>query len=173
MLDARYLCVSHPAFPTIHSAMIRILAPSIMDSADEVKPLAFFSSPAGRLELYWWNEFRTVVIHKSSNNHWYQQRDGNIHDTLRALMCFYPDEPGTLRTSHMLYTMPNDNCDFKEFDADMTAGFFDCEWSDFACDGMVIHGDLHIDYPPPFPPASEPVGSEPVQLRHPRRTRHI
>jgi hypothetical protein len=160
--------------------MIRILAPSIMDSADEVKPLAFFSSPAGRLELYWWNEFRTVVIHKSSNNHWYQQRDGNIHDTLRALMCFYPSEPGTLRTSHMLYTTPNDNCDFKEFDADMTAGFFECDWSDFACDGMVIHGNLDIAYPEPLaqqPPASEPavaaLALAQQQLRHPRRTRHI
>jgi hypothetical protein len=152
--------------------MIRILAPSIMDAADEVKPLAFFSSPAGRLEMYWWNEFRTVIVHKSSNNHWYQQADGNIHDTLRALMCFYPDEPGTLRTSNMLYTTPNDNCDFVEFDEAMRTGFFDCEWSDFACDGMVIHGSLHIDYPPPFPPASEPVGSEPLARRQPRRERH-
>jgi len=155
--------------------MIRILAPSIMD-ATEVKPLAFFSSPVGRLELYWWNEFRTVVIHKSNNSHWYQQRDGNIHDTLRSLMCFYPNEPGTLYTTYLRYTTPIDYCDFKEFDADMHAGFFDCEWSDFACDGMVIHGSLDIAYPEPLaqqPPASEPAGSEPVQLRHPRRTRHI
>ena len=153
--------------------MIRILAPSIMDSSEEVKPLAFFSSPSGRLELYWWNEFRTVVIHNTNNNHWYQQPDGNIHDTLHALMYFYPDEPGTLRTSRMTYATPINYCDFKDFDADMNAGFFDCDWSDFACDGMVIHGDLYIAYPEPFPPASEPAGSEPPALRHPRRTRHI
>lgn len=151
--------------------MIRILAPSIMD-ATEVKPLAFFSSPAGRLEMYWWSEFRTIVIHKSINNHWYQQRDGNVHDTLRSLMCFYDGEPGTLRASRLTYTTPLDYSDFKDFDAEMNANFFDCDWSDFACDGMVIHGDLHIEYPTPFLPASEPADSEPPTVRHRRHPRY-
>ncbi len=103
-----------------------------------------------------------VLAHKSMNNTWWQQADGNIRATLEFLVCLGADEVADLRTADMVYyTSPTAAATGEEprpFDEAMRQHFFDCDWSDFACDHMLISGTLRLHWPDTAasPPASEP-----------------
>ncbi len=100
------------------------------------------------------------------NNTWWQQADGNIRTCLEFLVCLGADEMAEMHAHDMVYyTSPAAAAMGEEpqpFDTAMRQHFFDCDWSDFACDHMLISGTLRLHWPDAAPPLS-PLVSEPVR----------
>lgn len=155
--------------------IIRIPDPSA-DSMLAFKHLAILSSPAGSLRIFWWADQRTVVAYKSMNETWWLiTADETIRDSLWILCCIQPYECDELKARDMKYSEGRLD-EPRLFDEEMLRQFFDCEWTDFACDGLVVHGtiEMYTAEPDPEAPASPPGQSVPDEAdRRPlRRNRY-
>lgn len=159
-----------PAFLRFLQMTIRIPNPST-DSMLEFKHLAILSSPAGYLRIFWWADQRAVIAHKSSNETWWLiSNDETIHDSLWTLCCIMPHECDDLKARDMRYS-EGQTQEPRPFDDKMMRQFFDCEWTDFACDGLVVHGTIEMYVEPPTEteaPASPPGQSIPADTDRPR-----
>ena len=145
--------------PFLQSLQMIVRIPNLsIDSTFEFKPLAILSSPGGNLVMYWWADQRAVIVNKSMNDSWWLlSGDETIHNSLWTLCCILPGECDDLKARDMKYSEGLTE-ELRPFDDEMLRQFFDCEWTDFACDGLVIHGTIEMYTAPPEPeaPASPP-----------------
>jgi hypothetical protein len=117
--------------------MIRIPKPAETEFTAMYALGTFTFTNNSHIRLYWWNITRSVVI--TTGNDWYIQKDGLIVDTLAH---FLEAERSHVRVdNHFLF---NNGCytNGRTAPHDIVQTFLECEWSDFACDKMVICGNV-------------------------------
>ena len=153
--------------------IVRIPNPS-HDSMLDFKHLAILSSPGGNLRIFWWASLRTVIAYKSMNESWWLvSNDETIRDSLWTLCCIQPYECDDLKARDMKYSEGRLD-EPRPFDDEMLRQFFDCEWTDFACDGLVVHGTIEMYVEPPQDteaPASPPGQTVPDEMDRTGRRR--
>lgn len=118
---------------------VAIPRPSSKWLKKHARPLALVSLPFGSLEYFWWPENRSVII-KQSDGAWYTQDDGKILYSIEDLL----DDEYYLQLDELFV--------FKNYTyrhgvlvpKDQHASFFNCEWSDYACDHRVIHASVGL-----------------------------
>jgi hypothetical protein len=103
--------------------------------------IATFSVPDGFLEFYWWFERRNVIVHKvdcgvSEWGIW----NGGGGATIPQMIC----AALSVREVSVSALFEHDGARAKAFSDEMAASFPSCEWSDYACDRMVISGSVAI-----------------------------
>ena len=88
--------------------------------------------------VFWRNATRQVVI-RNENNEWLIQPDGLITASLAAL---FNVAPHNIIVKGIFITESPHNVTMANEDA--TLAFYECEWSDYACDKMSLSFDLEI-----------------------------
>jgi hypothetical protein len=114
--------------------MIRIPKPAKTEFTTMYALGTFTFTNDSHIQLYWWNDTRSVII--TNWNDWYIQKDGLIVDTLAHFLG--ADRSQVCVDNHFLF---NNGCYTNGCAAprDIVQNLLKCEWSDFACDKMVIY----------------------------------
>ncbi len=120
---------------------VRIPTPSFEDGTD-LKQLAQITTPDGILEAFWMPDQRNVVVEYSGA--WYLLPDCNIVESIGEIVAIKASkinlESLTLFEGcfpHSVVTAGDDqDCNH----------FYDCDWSDYACDHMAFQANLHYPY---------------------------
>lgn len=103
-----------------------------------IEQLAQFRTPYGAFEVCWLSKSKQVVIHNGKD--WWIQPNGLISKSLASILdC---NELNLQLTDLILFDR-----DYKSGDRapeELENKFFDCEWSDYACDKMVFQAVIDI-----------------------------
>jgi hypothetical protein len=113
--------------------MIRIPTPAKATFFDMNALGTFTFSNNIHIRLFWWN--RCVIITDGAD--WYLQKDGGVAETLKhfhgnmnyAVKNLFLFEDGSYRHGR---SAPHE----------IAQHFLDCDWSDFACDRLVVSGNI-------------------------------
>lgn len=97
-----------------------------------LQQLAQISTSQGTLVICWKPLSHEVLIN-DIDNHWHIQNNAIIRDSLAAIMNCDPFDIG-IRGLELSESIGN----WEKADEKMTRDFLDCEWSDYACDLLVI-----------------------------------
>jgi hypothetical protein len=115
---------------------------------DTIKQLGqFITECDGTLCVYWNTATKQVIINQlkdwGTKDAWYIQPDGYITDSIGEILAVKESLIGiyNLRVGHS-YDMST----FTFQDNDMTNNFYSCKWSDYACDHLIMQGNLKYPY---------------------------
>jgi hypothetical protein len=101
--------------------------------------IARFQTPRGFLCVYWMRATRQVILHSAWDDAWHIQPDENIVASVARI----------LNVSQVYFVMNQlfvfQNGHGKLADDTLNNSFYDCTWSDYACDHMGIEGT--VEYP--------------------------
>ena len=86
------------------------------------------------MDIYWRRAERQVLFQRG--DFWFLQPDNNIRKSLAALMDLLERDVALARLSIFEHGR------FRPADAVIVRGFFECDWSDFASDLMVINATI-------------------------------
>ena len=109
----------------------------------EFQPIANLTTPRGTFIFYWWAAARSVTIQTDCEKNlmnWLIVPDSRIGETLSVI----------LNTDSSKFSLSDNVLLFQGFQQkhgiEMINGdvFFDCDWSDYACDGLFVSGHLII-----------------------------
>jgi hypothetical protein len=122
------------------SSMVTIPAPEWDDAA--FQPLANLSTSRGSFRFYWWN--RRVVLFDAGFNKWRMCPNWTIGATLEVLTGI---DAVDMEADLMLFTgrqgaSGNEWVHGEEMDEERQRYFFDCKWSDYACDYLRVSGHV-------------------------------
>jgi hypothetical protein len=103
--------------------------------------LAWFSTPLGPLTVYWWDLYKSVVLHISYSNLWFIQNNGLIRDSIADIFNWESSLITADELQQFRYTSGFTG-GYYNLPEDLTSKFLECEWSDYACDRRPIRGHL-------------------------------
>jgi hypothetical protein len=136
-IDSRYIINSYN-YLSMSFYSIPIPEPS---SVMPFQQLAQFKSPDGSIyEAYWLPKTRQVLFMEDVDD-WHIQPDGLITKSLATL--FNCHSQNIVANDITIYE-PRDK--HKPADAEETVAFYDCSWSDYACDKIYIQFNVTVDY---------------------------
>ena len=115
---------------------VRIPAPDVAT----LEQLAQFDTPDGLLQAFWVRDTRQVVL--EFGDKWYIQGDGYILDSVAEILCI---KESVINVHNLKAGNLFDPSTFDEADPEMARQIYNCMWSDFTCDYMIMQADL--DYP--------------------------
>jgi len=88
------------------------------------------------LEVFWDPDTRNVILHNASS--WYSIKDENIFTTLCRFLTGPPKVHHLVADRLMVFDQSEDPANVRIYD-DMPFTIYECEWSDFSCDDLVLH----------------------------------
>ena len=111
-----------------------------MPDVAALEQLAQFYTPDGVLEAFWICDTRQVVLQFGAN--WYIQNDGYILDSVAEILCI---KESVITVNNLKAGNLFDPSTFSYADPEMENQIYNCMWSDYTCDHMIMQADL--DYP--------------------------
>ena len=105
-----------------------------------LEQLAQFDTPDGLLQVFWIENTRQVVLEFSDE--WYIQNDGYITDSVAEVLAV---KESVINVKNLKAGNRYDPSTFSYADPEMERQIYNCMWSDYTCDHMIIQADL--DYP--------------------------
>jgi hypothetical protein len=110
-------------------------------SLEVFQRVAFLMTPRGPLNVYWWAATRSVLIHEKRSFRWLLFDDGPIGTMLANVL--QTESPLTLSKNTRLYEGYQQQAGV-DIPDEVYQTFFDCEWSDYSCDGLFVSGSITI-----------------------------
>lgn len=110
-------------------------------SLETFQRVAFLKTPRGPLNIYWWAEMRSVIVHEKRSFRWLLFDDVPIGSMLATVL--QTDLPLTLSKNTLLYEgyQQQEGVDIPD---DVYQTFFECDWSDYSCDGLFVSGSVTL-----------------------------
>jgi hypothetical protein len=115
-----------------------IPAPASLETFQRV---ALLLTSRGPLNVYWWAAMRRVLVHEKRTFRWLLFEDGGIGPTLATVL--QTDLPLTLSKNTLLYEGYQQQHGF-DIPEQLHQVFFDCDWSDYSCDGLFVSGSVTL-----------------------------
>lgn len=116
------------------SYSVRIPEPSMK----VLEQLAQFSTSDGRdLNVYWNRSSNQAILHFGEN--WYIQNDRYILDSISEIVGV---KESVIYVRNIYAGNMYDLSTFKLMDAEMARAFYNCKWSDYTCDYIILKADL-------------------------------
>lgn len=108
-------------------------------SLEVFQRVAFLMTPHGPLNIYWWATTRCVLVHEKRSCRWLLFEDVRISSMLATVL--QTESPLILSKNTRLYEgyQHQDGVDIPD---NIYQTFFDCEWSDYSCDGLFLSGSI-------------------------------
>lgn len=105
---------------------------------DDIEQLAQFSTPDGRIAVYWIRSTKQAVF--NYGDRWYIQPNANI---LFAISEIVGVKPSVIDVINLYVGNRHDYANtVKRQDGTFTQWFHECEWTDYTCDYNIIQADL-------------------------------
>jgi hypothetical protein len=101
--------------------------------SDDLQQLAQFHLSNGLLVEAHWHKTTKQVVLQDGGNKWFIQPDGPVTRTLSKLLDCQPHN--VVVKGLFLFETPGHG---KAADQEMAVSFYDCDWSDYACDRIAI-----------------------------------
>lgn len=116
---------------------VSIPMPSFED--DTLKQMAQFNiHNNGVISVFWNRDTKQIILNK--NDEWWIQDDGYIVDALGEILGV---KGSIIQAGNMsMWNIHDRDGSFEAFDNIMTNHFYDCKWSDYSCDYLVLQGDI-------------------------------
>lgn len=116
--------------------------PSFED--DTLEQLAQFTTQSdGFITVYWIRATKQVVINQEfpwrSEEKWYIQPDGYITDSIAEIVGV---KQSVIEVQNFNVGHSYDMSTFHPQDEEMTNNFYNCKWSDYTCDHLIMQGCL-------------------------------
>jgi hypothetical protein len=115
--------------------LIRIPMPDVV----AIEQLAQFSTPNGLICVYWVRDTKQAVFEHKDN--WYIQNDSYIIDALSEILGI---KESNITVDNLLTGNMHDASSFCYADTAMSNGIYQCKWSDYTCDYLIMQAD--VDY---------------------------
>lgn len=106
-----------------------------------LEQLAQFDTPDGLLEVFWIPGTRQVVLEFCDE--WYIQNDGYILDSVSEILGI---KESVIHVDNLKAGNRYDPSTFSYADPEMARQIYNCMWSDYTCDHMILQADLSYPY---------------------------
>lgn len=106
-----------------------------------LEQLAQLDTQDGLLEVFWIRGTRQVVL--VFGDEWYIQNDGYILDSVSEILGI---KESVITVSNLKAGNRYDPSTFSYADAEMARQIYNCMWSDYTCDHMILQADLSYPY---------------------------
>lgn len=120
---------------------VSIPKPSFED--DNLEQLAQFSVHNDGVICAFWNRSTKQVI-LNYDDEWFIQDDGYIVDALGEILGV---KGSVIQAENLsMWNVHDPGMSFEAFDNILTNRFYECKWSDYTCDYLVLQGDIHYPF---------------------------
>ena len=104
-----------------------------------LKRLARVSYENMCLNIFWHEDTRQTIMNETGTSKWWAGRDSNIIEYMGEFLDIYPEN---LYADQIMVF--DQKLRYGKTDDHLNTDIYRCEWSDFACEGLVLHFNLHV-----------------------------
>ncbi len=108
---------------------------------DGIEQLAQFGTPDGPIAVFWIRDTHQVVL--EFDDEWYIQSDGYITDSVAEILGV---KASVIDVENLCVGNKFDMSTFDFADPEMARQIYNCTWSDYTCDYMILQADLYYPY---------------------------
>jgi hypothetical protein len=120
----------------VFNPLIRIPMPDV----EGIEQLAQIGTPDGLICVYWVRDTNQAVFEYGTK--WYIQDDTYILDAMSEILGI---KESKITVMNLIVGNMNDPTTFNYADEALSNAIYNCKWSDYTCDYLIMKADL--DYP--------------------------